>query len=226
MNILAIDSANEILSLALAAGKGIWYLEIDQGPRHSELMMECIDVLCKKADLPPKDLNLVACMKGPGSFTGLRIGFSTAKGLSVATGAPLVSIPTLDCLAYRLSMWPGIVIPAIDSKKGCFFTALYYNGKCLTSYLDITPEDIVSEIGNTRPEKPLPVLLTGPGAALLKSRIETLFSPELIRLDPGYRTGSARELLEISRNVIIIQNNENYNGPLYIRKSDAELNIG
>ena len=84
MNILAIDSAWDVLSAALAIGDETFFIEIDAGLRHSELLMECADTLCKTAGISPTDLKMVACMKGPGSFTGLRIGYSIAKGIAMA----------------------------------------------------------------------------------------------------------------------------------------------
>ena len=223
MNILALDSADEILSVALAAGEGIWYYEIDHGPRHSELMMDSIDMLFRNSGLNREELNLIACMEGPGSFTGLRIGFSTAKGLAMALGIPLVSIPTLDCIAHHLSMWPGIVVPAIDSKKHCFFTALYFNSERLTDFMDVSPEAIAKDIENHSQNKPVPVILTGSGALMLKPHIEAFISPERICVDSEYRKGSARELLEIAKNANNYCNSNS--GPVYLRKSDAELNL-
>jgi len=228
MNVLALDSADQVLSAALTNGKGTWYLEIDYEIHHSEFLMEITDMLCHAAGLLPNKLNMVACMKGPGSFTGLRIGFSTAKGLSMALGIPFVSIPTLDCLAFHLSVWPGIVIPAIDSKKNCFFTALYQNGVLLTDYMDVSAETLVLELKKHNNKA---FILTGSGAELLKSRLAAQISPEQIILDPQYRKGRARELLEIIKtdkiktDKIVSLNNED-SGPLYLRKSDAELKRG
>ena len=161
MNILALDTADGVLSVALSTEAGFWYLEADAGSRHSELMMEAVDALCRLAGLCPKDINLAACMKGPGSFTGLRIGFSAAKGLCVALGIPLVAVPTLDCLSFSLSAWPGMVIPVLDAKKGCFFTALYRGGKRLTDYMDISPEDLAKEIEKVKISSLESLILTG-----------------------------------------------------------------
>jgi len=247
MNILALDSSAEILSVALAAGEGVWHFEVDNGKRHSELMMECIDMLFKSAGLLPAELNVAACMKGPGSFTGLRIGFSTAKGLSMALGIPLVSIPTLDCLAWHLSAWPGIVIPSMDSKNECFFTALYFKGICLTGFLDTSPELISLEIEKIRAQgsipcekisisdpvdtpvenisKNEPIILTGPGAELMKERIEEHIPGDQIKIDPEFGMGRAKELIKIVKKDILYKANDIDSGPLYLRKSDAELKL-
>jgi len=223
MNILALDTADQVLSLALSTGTGVWYTEIDDGVRHSELLLESADALCKIAGLHPENLELVACMKGPGSFTGLRIGFSAAKGMALALGIPLVSLPTLDCLAYHLSIWPGIVLPAMDAKQGRFFSALYRDGHCLTEYKDASPEAIARELTSVRLSPDEKVVLTGSGAELLASFLVSFLPHEHIRIDPESRKGRAKELLKLIKSGTIDMKGNANSGPVYLRKSDAEL---
>ena len=224
MNILAIDSACEVLSVALAVGNGIFSMEIDSGLRHSELLMECADTLCKTAGISPKDLDLAACMKGPGSFTGLRIGYSAAKGIAMALGIPLKAVPSMDCLAYPFHIWPGITLPAIDAKRGCFFAALYRDGKGLAGCMDALPETIAEKVAGLRLSPEEQVLLTGPGAELLFPGLSACIPG--VRVDPGCRKGKARELLEIARDRLPEETNDIDGGPVYIRKSDAEEKRG
>ena len=228
MNILALDTSDQVLSVALeTTGKpnDYYYTEIDAGTRHSELLMGAIDELFKKAALKPAALGLVACMKGPGSFTGLRIGFSTAKGLAQALKIPLVSVPTLDCLAYSLSALPGFVLPAMDAKKGCFFAALYRGGQRITDYLDASPETLAEELTKAGFSPSERLKLTGCGAELLFSRLAEFLPADCIDIDPQARRGRARELLEIAKNGTISSDGVN-SGPIYLRKSDAELKMG
>ena len=233
MNILALDTADEVLSVALAAEGGVSCMEIDAGRRHSELLMDSVQRLCAIAGIKPADLTLIACMKGPGSFTGLRIGFSAAKGIALALNIPLVAVPTLDCLAWPLSVWPGIVLPAMDAKKGCFFTALYREGRRLTDYMDASPaaiaeaiaEAIAAELGKVRLPGPQQIILTGCGAPLLYSHLTALIPPEDIKVDPKSKKGGAKELLEIVKDIIVDKDDSN-SGPIYLRKSDAELKTG
>ena len=220
MNILAIDSACEVLSVALAVGNETFYMEVDAGLRHSELLMECADTLCNTAGIPPKDLDMIACMKGPGSFTGLRIGYSSAKGIAMALGIPLRAVPTMDCLAYPLSIWPGMVLPAIDAKRSCFFASLYRSGKEIAACMDASPEAIAEKIAGSRLSRDEPVVLTGPGAALLFPAL-TAYIP-CISVAPNCRRGGARELLEITKSNISKKTDDIDSGPVYIRKSDAE----
>ena len=227
MNILALDTASEVLSVALFKGDENWHYEIDAGTRHSELLMSCVDAVMASAGLRPRDLGAVACMKGPGSFTGLRIGFSTAKGMALALGIPLVSFPTLDCMAYHFSIWPGLVLPVMDAKKGRFFAALYRAGERVGDYLDAGPEFIARRIEAVSESSP-PLVLTGPGGDMLLPRLACYFPPERLFLDPSRRKGRGVELLEIAKKSRILDNcvdciNESDSGPLYLRQSDAEL---
>jgi tRNA threonylcarbamoyladenosine biosynthesis protein TsaB len=240
-----------MLSVALVAGafstqKEQWYFEIAAGQRHGELLMEVSDHLIKTAGLKPSDVDLVVCMKGPGSFTGLRIGFAAAKGMALALKIPLLTVPTLDCMALSCSLWPGMVIPVLDAKRQCYFTAFYRKEQRITEYLDVAPariaELIVQESKNTQENAPgtreRGILLTGPDGERVLSVLNALFSAapdikEQIRLDPWGNKGWGKELVELAQrrfptgNGELIQElrarSEVFSGPLYLRKSDAEL---
>ena len=229
MNILAIDSSSNALSVALETETQIFYEEINRENSHSELLMECADGLCKSAGIKPADLSLVACMKGPGSFTGLRIGFSAGKGIALALGIPLIAVPTLDCLSYSFSTQAGLVLPVLDAKKGCFFAAFYRKGERLTDYLDASHLELLKMASKIllQPEEPLQ--LTGSGAELLQSRLketnpEGIILIKNIYLDKDFARGRARELLKIVKNNKLYNENDINGFPVYLRKSDAELN--
>ena len=224
MNTLALDTADQVLSVALASETGISYAELDAHNRHSELLMQSADALCRTAGIKPADLGLVACMRGPGSFTGLRIGFSAAKGIATALKIPLAAVPTLDCLAYPLSAWQGIALPAMDAKKGCFFAALYREGLRLTDYMDASPQTLADEIAKARLFPSERVILTGCGAEMLHSRLAAYFPSGHIVVNPLARKGHAKELIEIAKDTILY--GETNSEPVYLRKSDAELNTG
>jgi tRNA threonylcarbamoyladenosine biosynthesis protein TsaB len=223
MNIIAVDTAADVLSAALSSAGHTWYYEIDAGLRHSELLMDVVDGLLKNADLDRADLELAACMKGPGSFTGLRIGFAAVKGLALALGIPIVSVPTLDCMARSQSAWPGIVLPAIDAKKGRYFAALYRGCQQLGSYMD-APAAFIARTLEDSFEGAEPVLLTGPGGKQLLTELTAFIPDRRLTEDPEVRRGRARELLEIVQEGQMSDGEtELYSGPLYLRKSDAEL---
>jgi tRNA threonylcarbamoyladenosine biosynthesis protein TsaB len=221
MNILALDTAASVLSVALSTGEEVWCFETEGGLRHGELLMGAVDRLLDSAGIASEDLNLVACMKGPGSFTGLRIAFATAKGLALALGIPLATAPTLDCMAAAWDFWPGIVLPAMDAKKNRLYAALYRNGRQLGESLDATPEELAALLAGAAEE---PVMLAGPAALLALEKLKPLARNRLFA-DPRGNRGYARELLDIvKKNAMLPNGEELFSGPLYLRKSDAELN--
>jgi len=229
VNLLAIDTATEKLSIALAAGNDIWLFEADAGLRHSELVMETIDMLFQKAALKPEDLSGIVCMGGPGSFTGLRIGFSLAKGLALALNCPFAAIPTLDCMARPLSSLKGLVMPVLDAKRSSFFCALYRDGVRICADMDAGPSAIADAIAiETAKAQLKQVLLFGPGAEMLYGKLTQLPQSPLADIDilvgKGLRWGNAQTLLEIALDTDIFANNvtDFSAGPEYIRKSDAE----
>jgi tRNA threonylcarbamoyladenosine biosynthesis protein TsaB len=229
MNLLAIDTATDQFSVAIAEHENSWLFEVDAGLRHSELSMDSIDMLLRQTALKPEDLNGVVCMGGPGSFTGLRIGFSLAKGLALSLGIPFAAIPTLDCMAWPFSALPGIVAPVIDAKKGAYFCALYQNGKRLCPDMDAAPGEITAAITASKLSTPsLSTLLTGPGAPLLYEKLCAMGMESGVTLGKNLRWGNAGALLQMARETgIITPGNNGYaatnTGPEYIRKSDAEL---
>jgi len=253
MNIIAFDTASDIFAVGLSVGLSPeahteekvqnYCLEITGGKRHSELIMDGADALLQMAHIKKTDINAVACMKGPGSFTGLRIGFSAAKGLALALEIPLIPVPTLDCLAASLSFWPGITVPLLDAKKNAFFAALFHKGNRLGGYLDIGIDQLISRIKeaqnavNEEAEKtggrPSP-LLTGPAADLAFPALSAAFPKTA--LDPACRRSHTAELLNLAvKQFMLYIGKKNAHienrvlldsGPMYLRKSDAEINNG
>jgi tRNA threonylcarbamoyladenosine biosynthesis protein TsaB len=223
-NLLAIDTATGTLSAALCAGGDSWYFEANAGTRHSQLLMEIIDFLMDKAGLEPGDLSALCCMAGPGSFTGLRIGFACVKGLALSLGIPFFPVSSLDCMASRFSQWPGIVLPVIDAKKNAFFSAIYSGEKRLCPDMDADAGTIARAIKDAG-SRDASVLLTGPDAEKLHSALkaDAELAPSL-SLDTGCHSGYANELLAIAKNFEIGYNEliDFSLGPKYIRKSDAE----
>lgn len=228
--ILALDTAAAVLSAALTAGERRWYREADAGLSHSELLLTLAEGLLKDAGMEPGALEAVACMGGPGSFTGLRIGFSAAKGIALALGIPLIACPTLDCIAYAWSPWPALVLPVLDAKKGRFFTALYSGGRRVSEEMDADPETIARLFSPGEDEA---VLLTGPDAPLFLSRLKdgeaagkTWPRPLLnrLRLDPLHRKGRAWELAAVAKDKEFVNNEDAaLSVPEYLRENGADL---
>ncbi|GHV67344.1 tRNA (adenosine(37)-N6)-threonylcarbamoyltransferase complex dimerization subunit type 1 TsaB [Spirochaetia bacterium] len=236
MNILALDTASRTLSVALRAGEETWYTEVDAGMRHSELLMDLCGGLLNSAGLEPSGLGGLLCMKGPGSFTGLRIGFAAVKGIALGLNIPWAAVPTLDCMARPHTGRPAFVLPVIDARKKSFFTALYKTNaaapELLTGYLDIDAAGISRLVTQYVTNEKMPVLLAGPDGELLKKQLKDFLPGDLFSLlhvDPRGGRGNARELLEIAIEQNILEQKKgkpaDEEGPMYLRKSDAELNL-
>jgi len=135
-NILHIETSTEVCSVAISINDKVsGYVESTEGFHHSEKLMVFIDELFSANGISPSEIDAVCVSKGPGSYTGLRIGVSTAKGICYALGIPLLSVSTLDALAYHMSqnyheygigISPDTLLcPMIDARRMEVYTALY-----------------------------------------------------------------------------------------------------
>ena len=223
MNILAFDTSTENLGIALKTEKSLYTISLNESLKHSEKLLPLAETLFNAAGINAKDINLVVCSKGPGSFTGLRIGMATAKGIAFALSVPFVSVPTLDFLALNLSFFDGAVIPVIDAKRARYYTAIYENGDRKTDYLDAEYKEII-ELS----KKYQKILLTGPYANKLYNDIlcNKDIADKNIFLDPCFKNNKVDICLEIGADLYSkgITDSED-SGPIYIRKSDAEENL-
>jgi tRNA threonylcarbamoyladenosine biosynthesis protein TsaB len=223
MNLLAIETAASILSVAVSKDKEIIVSETIEGTRHSELVMELIDSQMKKAGLSPKDLNGILCMGGPGSFTGLRIGYSIAKGLALSLSIPFAPVPTLECIVNNEQFKQGVTLAAVEARKNAYFNAFFKNGNRLTEDKDSELLQITDEIAQYVKDEEK-ITLTGYGSnSLYESLSENLKTNiTLVNEKKGY----AKELIAIAENKKLFYNDctaNLYSGPEYIRKTDAEI---
>ena len=126
MKILAIDSSGIVATVAIL-DDDILMAEytINHKKTHSQTLLPMIDEITKMTELDLRELDAVAVAGGPGSFTGLRIGSATAKGLGLALDIPLISVPTLDALAYNLCGSADIVCPMMDARRQQVYTGVY-----------------------------------------------------------------------------------------------------
>lgn len=126
MKILALDSSGLVASVAIAEDDIlVAEYDIQFKKTHSQTLLPMMDEICKMTGLDMQTLDAVALAAGPGSFTGLRIGSATAKGLGLALGIPLVEVPTLEGLAYNLYGSADYVCPIMDARRGQVYTGVY-----------------------------------------------------------------------------------------------------
>lgn len=126
MKILALDSSGLVASVAVIEND-ILSAEytINYKKTHSQTLLPMLDEIVKMLDLELAEVDAIAVASGPGSFTGLRIGSATAKGLGLALKKPIISIPTVDGLAYNLFGTNQLICPIMDAKRNQVYTGLY-----------------------------------------------------------------------------------------------------
>ena len=123
---LAIECATQTVSIALLDREKILAdLYLDAGRGHSEVLLPALEKLFLLTGLTTERIDLLVCTTGPGSFTGVRIGVSTIKGLAVATGKPIVGVSTLEALAMTVYPSRRLICPLLDARKNQVYAGLY-----------------------------------------------------------------------------------------------------
>ncbi len=138
MHILSVEASGNTASVALVSSEGILgELNLNYKKQHSVLLMPMIEKLLNLTELSVKDLDGFVVSKGPGSFTGLRIGMATVKGLSLGSDKPVIAVSSLDALAYNIYTQEGIICSMMDALRGNVYCCLYrYENELLTSLTD------------------------------------------------------------------------------------------
>ncbi|MDR2898181.1 MAG: tRNA (adenosine(37)-N6)-threonylcarbamoyltransferase complex dimerization subunit type 1 TsaB [Spirochaetaceae bacterium] len=221
MKVLAVDTSSAVMSIS-AENDGLFCtLCINAGMRQSEKLVPAIEYVLGEVGITPAELELCAVSEGPGSFTGLRLGYSAVKALSLYSGCPVYAVPTLSAWAYSYRQWPGAVIPAIDAKKKRFYASVFRQGEAVTDSLDIEPSGLLAYIDIEEP-----VLLTGPDAELLRE--ELLLEEPRLRLSVFEKKQEPVSSYLLEEAKLRFEQRDryqpiaDYDGPLYIRKSEAE----
>jgi len=222
MQILGIETATWLGSIALVTESEViaeYTLNIRR--THSERLMGMIARLLSDTDVALTDLDGIAVSIGPGSFTGLRIGLSTAKGLCFANDLPLTAVPTLEAMASRVCFARYPVCPLLDARKQEVYAAIYdVSEEAVREVLapgTISIEHLLKQI-------PRPAIFSGDGTTIFRDRIreklgdESFFVPSDIahpdaasvaRLGlSAFRKGEHAELVSLE--------------PIYLRRSEAE----
>lgn len=126
MKILGLDSSGLVASVAVVQeGNLLAEYTVNYKKTHSQTLLPMLDEIVRMTELDLNEIDAIAVAAGPGSFTGLRIGSATAKGLGFALGKPLIHIPTVDGLAYNLWGSRDLVCPLMDARRNQTYTGLY-----------------------------------------------------------------------------------------------------
>lgn len=223
MRVLSIDTATESATCAvLDEDKLLGEITFNNERQHSVILMTMIDNLLSSLHLEISDIDGFISSKGPGSFTGLRIGMATIKGLCFGAQKPFVSVSSLDALAFNMTYFSGIICPILDALRDNIYTALYtFDGedmKRISEYMIISIDeltDMVSDKGQ--------ICFIGDGTYKFKDKIKSrvkdcFFAPRHLNL---VRASSLGELgIKLLRDGVY--EDINTSTPVYLRKSQAE----
>lgn len=223
MYVLGIDTSTMTGGVALLqAGSLLGEAMLNIRTTHSERLLPALEKLLADAGLNVGDLGLISVVTGPGSFTGLRIGVATAKGLSYALQTPLVGVTTLEAYGWQYAFFPGIVVPLIDARRRAAFWQPFRQGKALLAPSHSTLEEVLVWCGSQLNGE---FLFVGDGSLNYAADI-TLALPKavvppdsqaLLRPSSAAHLGYIRFLAGEATGDAFTLN------PTYMRKTEAEL---
>ena len=225
MKILGIDSSGMVASVAIVCDDVmIAEYSVNYKKTHSQTLLPMLDEILTMTEANLDEIDAIAIAAGPGSFTGLRIGSATAKGLAMAVEKPIVSVPTCHALAYNLWGTEGVVCPIMDARRNQVYTAVYefVDGKmnCLNEQSAMDIDELIRLLDGLGRK----VTFTGDGVPVFKDiiseklNVECLFAPAHMNRQ---RAAAVATLgMEYFKDGIFEDAAEHK--PVYLRKSQAE----
>ena len=228
MLILALDSTALVGSVALCDNERlISEITVNTGHTHSETLLPMVESLLNLCGYTVDDIDLFACTTGPGSFTGVRIGAATVKGLAYGRGKPCVGVSTPEALAYNSIMCDGLLCPVMNARRMQVYNALFScDSQKMTRLCQDRALSIV-ELGEELSAYDTPIYLTGDGAELVYGVLakegsslakRLVLQPERIRHQSGYSVAQvALTMYEKGQ-----ATTDAALAPVYLRPSQAE----
>lgn len=225
MKILAIDSSSLVATVAVLQDDiMIAEYTINHKKTHSQTLLPMIDEIVKMAEIDLDDIDAIAVSGGPGSFTGLRIGSATAKGLGLVWNKPLIHVPTVDAMAYNLYGTDKVICPIMDARRNQTYTGLYefkddefgiIMEQCAISIEELTKK--VNELGRA-------VIFVGDGIPVFKEhltenlQVPCFFAPAHMNRQRAGAVAVLGEKYFIEGKIETAAEH----GPNYLRQSQAE----
>lgn len=224
MNILGIESSSLVASVALLKDDIlIAEYTVNFKKTHSQTLLPMLDEIVTMTGISLNDMDAIAVSAGPGSFTGLRIGSATGKGLGLALKKPLISVPTIDAMAYQLYGCASLVCPIMDARREQVYTGIYDNReefKVIKESCAMDIKDLIAQL-NAGGEH---VIFLGDGIPTYKELIKELMKvpfefapPHLSRQRAGAVAALGMRLFEAGKTVTAAEH-----APEYLRKPQAE----
>ena len=192
MNILAIDTSSVYASSAIMRdGVVIFEKALSCGLVHSKSVMPLIEDALKSVNMDIEDIDVFACVAGPGSFTGVRIGACAIKGLAQSLNKPCARVNSLDCLS--LNSDAEYVCPIMDARRGQVYCAVYKNGEIIRDY-DVCPiEDVLEFVKGKK------CTFTGDGIYVFREKIEEVLGENALFTKPQHTYLRASSALYIAK---------------------------
>lgn len=228
MKVLALDTSGNVASVAIVdETKTIAEFSIDYKKTHSQTIMPMLNEITKIIEPDMQQIDYIAAASGPGSFTGLRIGAATAKGLAHGLNKPIVPVPTLDGLAYNIFGTDKFIFPIMDARRNEVYSALYSweNNKLIkhTDYLAEPIDSIISIAMNFKRD----IIFLGDGVPVHSKQLKDKLGNHCILAPSNCNMQKASSIGSLAFDFILCGKAVNYAEffPFYIRKSQAERNL-
>ncbi|MDR2904110.1 MAG: tRNA (adenosine(37)-N6)-threonylcarbamoyltransferase complex dimerization subunit type 1 TsaB [Clostridiales bacterium] len=226
MKILAIDSTGNVASVAIVEDdKLVGELTTNFKKTHAEMLMPMAAHLLDCTETALSDIDYIACASGPGSFTGLRIGAATAKGLAFGAKRLIIPVPTLDALAYNVFNPTELIVPIMDARRQQVYTAFYtWSGGALARLSDYAALD-VREMTGVLAAYSKKVVFLGDGVPVFKEMLEAsgldcTFAPAHINQQRAAAVGALALRLVQKDSAAAVEGKAF--APFYLRQSQAE----
>ena len=183
MKLLAIESSGLVASAAVFADDTIVAeFTVNNKQTHSQTLLPMIDQVVTMSGIDLKEIDAIATTSGPGSFTGLRIGAATAKGLGLALHKPIVPITTLEALAFRLAGREGNICPMMDARRGQVYTGIYtfVNGEMqvIQEQCAISVEELAGRLKEECEKYGKKVVLLGDGVPVYREKVQEILQEQ------------------------------------------------
>lgn len=218
MKILSIDTASDLCTVAVLEDENcIKEIIVDDARNHSEKIMPVIEQALSETNLNLKDINLFVCDKGPGSFTGIRIGVGTVLAFQDTLNIPCVGISSLEALAYNIKQ-DGIICSLIDAKNNNVYFGLFELKNNEYTQLDNLDFKTIDETIEILKSYTSPITFVGDGAITHKNLLETNFENCLF-VEKNNLSSYSLGIAGLSKYKKGIETSLM---PLYLRKSQAE----
>ena len=226
MKLIALDSSGLVASAAvLSDNELLAEYTVNYKKTHSQTLLPMLDEISNMINLDLNEVDAVAVAAGPGSFTGLRIGSATAKGLGLALGIPIIEVPTLAGLAYNLFDAGGLIVPCMDARRKQVYNGIYrFEDHKLVTIKDQRPiaaAELIDELSGMDPGLTKDgVIFLGDGVPGIAERLSVpyTFAPAHVGRQRAASVGALALVLYAEGRYVKAEEH----APIYLRKSQAE----